>query len=278
MINEACNASNGQNVYMNDPTMTPEIVRHGAYICLQLRNSQKAEKLPIEEMASEAEFRNEYFAGNGHSCSYALIRRTKVTPANTPDPALMACEAMVHVSSPNTEEVEQFCRALAHVCEGVALTTTRRGVQRPPVYSSAAMKEFAYAHQVQQRPGHEMPNVFFLPMSKTAEWWSKDWMERHSYFLPKYEGGEKKNDGHALAAASGIAHLYRRTYKHITLPAPEGEYDFLNYFECADSGVPVFHEVCTALRDQGRNPEWKNVREGPLWQGRRVATWRELFQ
>jgi hypothetical protein len=64
----------------------------------------------------------------------------------------------------------------------------------------------------------------------------------------------------------------RRTYKHITVPAPAGEYDFLNYFECADDRVPMFHEVCAALRDVARNPEWQFMREGPTWRGRRVAS------
>jgi len=54
-------------------------------------------------------------------------------------------------------------------------------------------------------------------------------------------------------------------------------YEFLNYFECADADVPVLRAVCDALRDRRKNPEWEFVREGPLWQGRRVETWSELF-
>jgi hypothetical protein len=85
------------------------------------------------------------------------------------------------------------------------------------------------------------------------------------------------SEGHALAAQAGIACLMRRTYRHETHPAPPGAYDFLTYFECADADVPTFHEVCAALRDVKRNPEWEFVREGPCWHGRRVATWAELF-
>jgi hypothetical protein len=65
--------------------------------------------------------------------------------------------------------------------------------------------------------------------------------------------------------------MLRRTY------ASDGDYDFVTYFECADDGVPTFHAVCDALRDVARNPEWAFVREGPTWQGRRVATVDELF-
>jgi hypothetical protein len=50
-----------------------------------------------------------------------------------------------------------------------------------------------------------------------------------------------------------------------------------HYFECADADVPTFHQVCASLRDVARNPEWKFVREGPTWHGRRVAGWPDLF-
>jgi hypothetical protein len=37
--------------------------------------------------------------------------------------------------------------------------------------------------------------------------------------------------------------------------------------------LPVFEQVCTALRDTTRNPEWRFVEEGPVWRGRRVLRW-----
>jgi len=139
------------------------------------------------------------------------------------------------------------------------------------------MNQFAYAHQVVQQPGVAAPNAFLLPMSKTAAWWGKDWMERHTYFLPRYEHGRMVSEGHALAAAAGVPVLMRRTYDHETSPAPAGAYDFVTYFECADAAVPTFHAVCTALRDVRRNPEWEFVREGPCWHGRRAATWEAML-
>ncbi len=83
--------------------------------------------------------------------------------------------------------------------------------------------------------------------------------------------------GHALASEAGISCLLRRTYKGLTEPAAEGDYDFVSYFECADAHVPVYHQVCDALRDVTRNPEWQFVREAPTWHGRRVASWEDLF-
>ena len=103
-------------------------------------------------------------------------------------------------------------------------------------------------------------------------------MERHTYFLPRYDDtGKMQHQGHTLAAAPGIACLLRRTYKSLAEPAADGDFDFISYFECADADVPVFHDVCDALRDVSRNPEWAFVREGPTWHGRRTATWAGLF-
>ncbi|HWN93355.1 MAG TPA: hypothetical protein VNQ15_18175, partial [Verrucomicrobiae bacterium] len=153
-----------------------------------------------------------------------------------------------------------------------------QGVRRPRSYTGGAMNKWAYERQVVQQPGTAMPNAFLVPMSKTAEWWRKDWMERHTYFLPTYDDeGRMRAEGHALATEAGIACLLRRTYRNDRHPAPDGAYDFLTYFECADRDVPTFHQVCAALRDVKRNPEWRFVREGPTWHGRRVASWKELF-
>ncbi len=103
-------------------------------------------------------------------------------------------------------------------------------------------------------------------------------MERHTYFLPRYDDeGRRVSKGHALASAAGVACLMRRTYGSPEVPVPAGEFDFVTYFECADADVPTFHAVRSALRDVARNSEWRFVREGPTWQGRRVATWAELF-
>ena len=103
-------------------------------------------------------------------------------------------------------------------------------------------------------------------------------MERHTYFLPRYtDAGQMVHEGHALAASAGIASLMRRTYNNESQPAPEGHYEFVNYFECADAAVPTFNAVVAALRDVKKNPEWSFVREGPTWRGRRVPAWTDLF-
>lgn len=250
---------------------SPEPVRHGAYVCL----SGRFASAPVPALAERLGLRNEFDADGGHpGRAIGFLRRVDATPADLDDDALLGADAVVHIASPAAEDVDAFTTELARLLDVHVL----RGVVRPTRYTGNEMHNFSYAHQLLQQPGTVAPNGFLLPMSKTAAWWEKDWMERHTYFLPRYDdAGRMVKEGHVLAAAPGVECLMRRTYKHASEPAPDGSYDFINYFECASADVPRFHEVCAALRDVERNPEWRFVREGPLWQGRRMASWGELF-
>jgi hypothetical protein len=255
-----------------------EFLRHGAYICLRLTAGARPAAAPVPALADRLGLRNEFQPGAGPpGDAIAFLRRVGATAGDLADEGLERADAVVHVASPSRDVVAEFCAEAERLLAPVGRLLVLRGGVRPMVYTGNAMHNFAYAHRVLPQPGTAMPNAFLFPMSKTAAWWAKDWMERHTYFLPRYDDGKMVNEGHALASAAGIDCLMRRTYKHESEPAPAGAYDFVTYFECADADVPVFHEVCAALRDVSRNPEWKFVREGPTWQGRRVATWPELF-
>ena len=256
-------------------------VRHGAYLCISVPGGarQAAARAPVPELAARLGLRGEFEAADGHPReAIAFLRRVDAAPADIEDTDLLGTDAVVHVAAPTPEPVSEFCAELSrHLGAEVSLRVLAGGV-RPKVYTGVNMYNFAYAHQVVQQPAGLMPNAFLVPLSKTGDWWQKGWMERHTYFLPRYDdAGRMLSQGHALTAEPGISCLMRRTYRHPAEPAPAGEYDFLTYFECANEDVPTFHEVRGALRDVAKNPEWKFVREGPTWHGRRVASWRELF-
>ena len=188
----------------------------------------------------------------------------RATAAMRPTLAEAAAEAIVHVASASAARVQAFCDELLLLMDDAARTRILGGVVQPTLYTSKSMHEFAYAHQLAQQSARGMPNAFLLPMRKTPAWWAKDWMERHTYFLPRYDdAGRMTHQGHPLAAAAGIPSLMRRTYKHPEPPAPGNAYEFINYFECADEDVATFYEVCAALRDRRKNPEWDFVRRGP---------------
>jgi hypothetical protein len=267
---------------LDNSVLAGEILRHGAYVCVRIAEGADARAVAgvaIPALAEKLGLVNEFEpAGGPPAQSIAFLRRHGATQSAIADDGVAHADAVVHVAAPTAQPVSDFCAEAARLLGSMARLRVVGGVVRPRTYTGAAMNNFAYAHQIVQQPGRLMPNAFLLPMSKTAAWWAKDWMERHTYFLPRYDDdGRMKSEGHALASAAGISCLLRRTYKSTTEPAPEGAYDFVTYFECADADVPMFHQVCASLRDVAKNPEWKFVREGPTWHGRRVATWPDLF-
>ena len=256
-------------------------IRYGAYFCLTAPpdgwSAVAAAGLP--ELAERLGLRNEYYAEDGDPAeSIAYLRRVAAEPGQIADPGLEDAHAIVHVAAGRPDVIDAFRDELANLIDPAAGLRVLPGVVRPLRYTSAAMFNFAYGHRILQQPASAMANAFLAPVRKTAAWWEKDWMERHTYFLPRYDdSGQMISQGHALASAAGISCLLRRTYKSQVEPAGDGDYDFISYFECADADVPVFHEVCAALRDTDANPEWKFVREGPVWHGRRTASWQDLF-
>ena len=266
---------------LSNESLASEILGHGAYICL--RAVDGAGPLPaagpLAALTERLGLGNEFDPGDPPAReSFALLRRQRATPADIADEGILDADWVIHVASKRAEVVDELCAGVTKHLASVARARVLRGVVRPKNYTGAAMNNWAYGHAVVQQRGAAMPNAFLCPMSKTPEWWRKDWMERHTYFLPRYdEQGRMVSEGHALATAAGIPCLLRRTYKSVTEPAVEGDYDFVSYFECDDAAIPTFHAVCAALRDVTRNPEWRFVREGPTWHGRRVGSWADLF-
>ena len=258
-----------------------DATRHGAYICLRATAATRPALAgaPVPSLAARLGFENEFNTAAGHPCdAIAFLRRVNATPADLEDDALFHAEAIVHVASASAARVQAFCDELVLLMGDAVRTRILGGGVQPTLYTSNAMHEFAYAHQLAQQPARGMPNAFLLPMRKTPAWWAKDWMERHTYFLPRYDdGGRMTHQGHALAAAAGIHSLMRRTYKHPEPPAPAECVRVHQLLRMCGRGIATFYEVCAALRDRTTNPEWDFVLEGPTWQGRRVERWPELF-
>lgn len=191
-----------------------------------------------------------------------------------PDSPISAARYVVQVNGkyrPRLVEVEHELRR--RIGEGVELLSIE-GAERATRYTSADLHEFAYKRAAQRRTGRQSACAIILPLSKTKEWWSQDSLERHAFFYPHVDATTGcPVQGHARAAEEGIATLYRRLFHNPDGYQRDGEYDFVTYFECAAEEMGVFDRVHRSLRDTARNPEWKYVREGPLWKGRRVLRW-----
>ena len=189
-------------------------------------------------------------------------------------PRLQQAGHMAQVSSkyrPRLQELEEeLRRRIGDTADVIALDGATRNLR----YSSAELAQYSTKGAPSRRSGRASRNAIVMPIRKTAEWWQKTVLERHSYFYPHLDqtGGHQAK-GHAIAAQKGIASLYRRVYHNPDGYERENEFDFITYFECDDQGLPIFDEVLTSLRDVLQNPEWRFVQEGPVWRGRRVLRW-----
>jgi hypothetical protein len=168
------------------------------------------------------------------------------------------------------EAEEELKRRLGDAAEVIGLM----GAERAPRYTSAEMYEFAYQHASPRRSGRVAPTALILPINKSTEWWEQSALDRHAYFYPHVDAATGcPVHGHARVAQDGIPVLYRRLYHNPDGYDRQGEVDFITYFECADEHLETFERIHNALRDTARNPEWRYVREGPLWRGKRVLRW-----
>lgn len=189
-------------------------------------------------------------------------------------PGLVGARYAVQVSSkyrPRLHETEvELRRRLADNATIAALD----GAVRNPQYTSAEMYVYVYKNASPRQSGRTQRNVIIIPMSKTAEWWEKGALDRHTYLYPHadpHTGTRVK--GHARAAEAGISTIGRRLYYNPDGHGRADEFDFITYFECADEHLGTFDRICRALRDERQNPEWRFVVEGPEWRGRRVLKW-----
>lgn len=196
-----------------------------------------------------------------------------------PNPSLLQAQFLVRLEATTEQTLLHFETQLRMLLEhrGGSLTALA-GVQRPRSYTSQAMTQFAYAGALQPGPGKQFPLGVVTPLNKTDQWWSMDWMQRESFFLPRYDSkGGMIARGHALAAEAGIPHIVRRLVHSAGSYGRKDVYDFIGYFEFAEEQTPVFRTVMAALRDVEQNPEWAYVREGPEWWGRRVGSAADLW-
>jgi hypothetical protein len=191
-----------------------------------------------------------------------------------PHTAMLQAQALIRLEGAAPDPLTRYEEGVRKLLEprGGAVESLV-GVQRPRSYTSYAMTQFAYAPALAPQTGTTCPLGVVTPQNKTAAWWSMDWMQRESFFLPRYDDQKRLvAKGHALAAAAGIPSIVRRNVHAPAGYGQEGSYDFVPYFEFAEADAPVFRAVMAALRDAAQNPEWAYVREGPEWWGHRVAS------
>lgn len=186
---------------------------------------------------------------------------------------LSSARFVVHMTANYRPRLDDVTSELKRRIAGAADIIVLDGAERMPRYTSAEMQKFAYKPALSRQSGRVARNSIIVPMCKTAEWWEKSALERHSYFYPHGGANGSQVKGHAKSAEAGISKVFRRLYHNPDGYQRPNEFDFITYFECTDENLPVFDEMCRALRDSTQNPEWRYVLEGPEWRGKRVLRW-----
>ena len=91
-----------------------------------------------------------------------------------------------------------------------------------------------------------------IPLRKTAAW----------YALP-HDQRKAKIPAHVDLGVPFIPAIHRRLFHSRDYSK---DYDFLTYFEFRAADEPQFRQLCQALRDPKRNPEWTYIdRDCEIW-------------
>jgi hypothetical protein len=104
------------------------------------------------------------------------------------------------------------------------------------------------------------PVAALIAIGKSAAWWALAHDQRQAYF----QRTSAPREGHVAIGERFASKISRRLYHARYLPG--SEWDFITYFEFAESEVPTFRKLLTSMRDPRRNPEWGFVdREAEVW-------------
>lgn len=132
------------------------------------------------------------------------------------------------------------------------------GATQHLVYTDAATR----AELTQLSRGSTGPVAVLIPIGKSASWWALAQDERQACFT------RGQQPGHTALGRPFAHRIYRRLYHARYLP--QSAWDFLTYFEFAESERGAFRELLAILRDPEQNPEWIFVdREVEIWMKKR---------
>ena len=230
-----------------------DIVGHGAYLCLRRADGglSKDAARALDTLRLKLGLRNEFDPGRPPARgSFALLRRHAATPRDVADPAVSGGRR----GGPRRVAARRDrCRVLRRSPAGACARRAGAGARGPG------------ASQELHGRGHGSVGVRARRRAAAGG--------RHAQRVLR---PAQQDRGLVDQGLDGAPHLLPPALRR---PGTDGQRGTraLTYFECSDADVPTFHRVCDALRDVARNPEWRFVREGPTWHGRRVASWDELF-
>ena len=199
---------------------------------------------PVGSLIARGFFNDFDADGTRESSPHETIQFLVAEGERHADSGIAAARYAVQVSGkyrPRLQEFElELRRRLGDVGDVIAID----GAERTPRYSSSDMYEFAYRQAMPRKTGRIARNAIVLPISKSAGWWKKPALDRHTYFYPHVDAGTGcPVHGHAQTAQEGIPTIYRRLFHNPDGYERVGEFDFITYFECEDENLATFDKI-----------------------------------
>lgn len=182
--------------------------------------------------------------------------------------------ALIRVESTDIQKVDDFFATVGPVLAETFFLDFRMGVTGQLNYTNTETLARLKKEAPKRGDGKEQPNAVAFPLSKSAEWWALPTDRRTELFSSHEDKFGKGHLGHNGVGFLYISKIYRKLY-HSRFIDPQQ--DFMTYFEFADADKPVFESLLSGLRDTAKNQEWKYVKEGPIFWGKRVEGPEKMF-
>ncbi len=205
----------------------------------------------------------------------ALFKKAFSDPVNNIMAHSHGCVILTH---PDKFTLQDDTAKLEEVLGALGERSTVHLAEREENYVHREMGQFLQMYAPVRKQGKDAPLVCMLPVNKTQDWWNLDMLKRQSFFYPHYdEAGGMAQRRHFHLGAEHIKFFFRKLFHSTVGYQRENAFDFVTYFEMAETKADLFLELLANLRDTAQNPEWDHVQEGTLWFGRRVPGPAELL-
>ena len=211
----------------------------------------------IPALAEKLGLVNEFEPAQGPPAqSIAFLRRNSATSGAIADDGVGQADAVVHVAAPTAQPVGDFCAEASRLLGSMARLRVIGGVVRPRTYYRRGHEQLRL-----RAPGRAAARTSHAQRLSDPD--EQDgrrggrrtgWSAIPTSCRATTTTAACRTKGTRSPRPPASRACFGEPTSAATEPAPEGTYDFVTYFECADADVPTFHQVCDALRDVAQEP------------------------
>ena len=238
---------------LSNESLASEILSHGAYVCLRESTApgRRRRPPPLVALTERLGLRNEFDPGDPPAReSFALLRRHGATAADIADEGVLGADC-------GRPRGVQARRGGGRVLRGRDETPGAGGAGASPARRRASQELHGSGDEqlgVRPRGGPAArrgdAECVSVPDEQDGGVVAQG-LDGAAHVFPaalRRAGADGERRPRARDGGRDPV-LLRRTYKSVTEPAAEGDYDFVSYFECADAAIP---DVSRGLRRAAR--------------------------